>query len=142
MRHNDHVYYTDALPGSRKGEQASVTRITDPTRRTFNDIEGAVIYVTGRGEIYTRVGAREIRVYDVTGSLKGKLTLKGLRSACSALRFDSDGSLYELDGIPDQTDDDLKRAGVSPGGETDFEDLHYTPAMTGMRLIQWERRME
>ena len=139
IRHSERTYYMDPLPGASQGDGRPVTRITDPAHRAIADIPGDVIYITGRGEIYTRTGPREIRIYDLAGFLKGKITLKGLRSACSALRFDSNGSLYELDGIPDQSDDDLRRAGVTPGGSIDFEDLHYTPAMTGMRLIQWER---
>ena len=38
-----------------------------------------------------------------------------------AVRFDSAGNIYDLDGIPDQA-------------------RQYTPAMPGMRLLVWERR--
>jgi hypothetical protein len=80
-----------------------------------------VVYVTGLGEVYTRVSDREIQVYEPDGSLKGKVVLTGLPTACASVRFDADGNIYELDGIPDQ-------AG------------QYTAEMPGMRLLLWERR--
>jgi len=140
LRRSNHRYFTDQVPGSGQGDHRPVTRITDESHRGIASIQGSVIYVTGRGDIYTRVGPREIRVYDLDGSLKGKVTLTGLTSACSAIRFDADGSLYELDGIPDKTDAQIRQEGLSAGPNGDFEDLHYTPVMPGMRLIQWERR--
>ena len=48
------------------------------------------------------MGEREIHVYSVEGSLKGKVILEGLTAACASVRFDSAGNIYELDGIPDQ----------------------------------------
>jgi hypothetical protein len=79
------------------------------------------VYVTGRGEVYTRISDREIRVYEPDGSFKGKVLLRGLPSACQAVRFDADGDIYELDGIPDKNG-------------------QHTAEMPGMRLMVWERR--
>ena len=89
-------------------------------RRRIAELRGAVLYITGRGEIYTRIGQREIRVYSPEGALQGRVTLKGLDAACEAIRFDTYGNLYMLDGIPD------------PDGQ-------YSGAMPGMRLVRWER---
>jgi len=95
--------------------------VTDESHRGIADIQGTVVYVTETGEVYTRGSDREIRVYEPDGSSKGKIILTGLKTACASVRFDSDGNIYELDGIPDQ-------AG------------QYTAEMPGMRLLLWERR--
>ena len=87
----------------------------------MGSIRGTVVYVTDDGDIYTRLGEREIHIYGVDGSLKGKVVLEGLAAACAAVRFDPAGNIYELDGIPDK-------------------DNRYSEAMPGMRLILWERR--
>src|SRR5262249_40861512 len=112
---SDRVFFIDAVPNGAQDDARRVNRVTDESHHSVADIQGSVIYVTGRGEIYTRVGEREVRVYNVNGSQLGKIELEGLSSACASIRFDSDGSIYELDGIPDQ-------------------EGHYTAAMPGMRL--------
>ncbi len=119
-RRNDRLYFIDRVPDGSNDDSRHVNRVTDVSHRDIADIKGTVVYVTERGEVYARVGEREIAVYDVDGSLKGKVRLTGLSSACASIRFDSEGNIYELDGIPDQTD-------------------HYTYDMPGMRLIRWER---
>jgi hypothetical protein len=115
LRRSERLFYIDEVPGSSAGGAHPVNRITDPSRRSVADIRGRVIYITSRGEIFTRVGECEIRVYDVGGSLTATARLGGLPSSCDALRFDSEGNLYQLDGIP---------------GEN---------SIPGMRLIRWER---
>ena len=80
-----------------------------------------MLYITDLGEVYTRRGDCEIDVYEADGSFKGKVNLTGLASVCSAIRFDSQGNIYELDGIPDASH-------------------HYTPDMPGMRVLLWERQ--
>lgn len=121
VRASEHVYFIDQVPNGSKGDAGQVNRITDDLHHGVADIRGAVIYVTGQGEVYTRMNEREIDVYGVDGSLKGKVLLQGLASACQSIRFDAAGNLYELDGIPDE-------AG------------QYTAKMPGMRLIEWERQ--
>jgi hypothetical protein len=120
VRQGSSVFFIDAIPGRAEKNSAPVNRITDSAHHGLGDIQGAVIYMTDQGDIYTRVSDRDIRVYDLRGALKGKVTLSGLASACAAIRFDSEGNLYELDGIPDA-------------------DNHYSAKMPGMRLIRWER---
>jgi len=121
VRASGHVYFIDQVPDASKDDSRHVNRVTDASHHGVADIRGSVIYVTGLGDVYTRVGEREINVYDVDGSFKGKVQLKGLSSACESIRFDSEGNLYELDGIPDKND-------------------HYSAEMPGMRLLLWERR--
>jgi hypothetical protein len=140
VRRGGRVYFIDQVPGGAAEDAQRVNRVTDEYRRAIADIKGTVIYVTGGGEIYTRVGKREIRVYEADGSLKGKVRLQGLSGACASIRFDPEGNLYLLDGIPDQTDEELRRRVPPVDKREDFEDLHYTSEMPGMRLIQWERR--
>ena len=120
IRLHDHTYFVDQVPDAEKEDSQHVNYITDESHHGVADIKGSVIYMTGRGEIYTRVGECEVYVYDVDGSLQAKVQLKGMVSACSSIRFDSDGSIYELDGIPDEAGD-------------------YTSEMTGMRVVEWER---
>jgi hypothetical protein len=120
VRKNDHVYFVDQVPDGTREDARHVNRVTDESHRNVGDIQGTVIYITGRGEVYTRLGEREIRVYDVNGSLKGKVFLKGLGSSCASIRFDTLGNLYQLDGIPNSVD-------------------QYTSDMPGMRLMQWAR---
>jgi hypothetical protein len=115
------IYFIDPVPGAGKDSSHHVVQVTDVEHRTVGSLRGDVVYVTDDGEVYTRVGEREIDVYDVKGSLKGKVILEGLAAACAAVRFDSAGNIYELDGIPDK-------------------DRQYSPSMPGMRLIFWERR--
>ena len=120
VRKNDRVYFVDVVPDAGKEDAPRVNRITDTSRRRLADIRGTVVYITEQGDVYTRVGEREIRVYDIGGALKGKLRLTGLSSACASIRFDSQGHLYQLDGIPAPADDPVK--------------------MPGMRLIRWQRQ--
>jgi len=121
VRRKDHVFYIDQVPGSETPQSPAVNRVTDEAHHGVAELRGTVVYMTGQGEIYTRVGEREIRVYEADGSLKGKVTLTGLPSACASVRFDEDGNIYELDGIPDK-------------------DGQYTAEMPGMHVIVWERR--
>jgi hypothetical protein len=139
VRNSNHTFFIDSLPGAAKGSEPSVSRITDEAHRGVAEIEGIVIYVTNAGDVYTRVNKRQINVYDVSGSLKGKVQLKGLSASCAALRFDEQGNLYQLDGIPDQTDEEAKKRAEGAGPQADLEDLHYTQSMPGMRMIKWER---
>jgi hypothetical protein len=120
LRKKDRTYYIDAVPGSSEGGTPPIQRITDAARRPVAQIRGEVIYITPTGEIYTRTGDCDIHVYSAEGALEGHVTLPGLPTACRSIRFDADGSIYELDGIPDA-------AG------------HYTPDMPGMRLLRWDR---
>jgi len=120
VRRSDHVYFIDEVPGG-SSKDGPVNRVTDESHRGVADIQGDVIYMTESGDVYTRVGEREINVYDADGSFKGKALLKGLSSACASIRFDSSGNIYELDGIPN-------------------DNGKYTSDMPGMRLIYWERR--
>jgi hypothetical protein len=120
VRQKDRVFYVDAIPGA--GDSTSPEyRITDQTKRDVGRIKGRVVYVTETGEIYTRTSDRELLVYDLAGSRIGRMQCGGLASSCSSLRFDSEGNLYQLDGIPNDK------------GE-------YTPEMSGVRLILWRRR--
>jgi hypothetical protein len=114
IRRDEKRYFIDAVPGNGPVKN----RITDESRRGVAEIPGQVIYMSDRGGIYTRTGACDLQVYELDGSLRGRVTLPGLESACAAIRFDSAGTIYELDGIPDG-------AG------------RYGPEMRGMRLIQW-----
>jgi hypothetical protein len=120
VKKNDHVYFIDATPTGSKEDAGRMNHVTDESHHSLADIQGSVIYVTENGDIYTRLGEREIRIYDIHGSLLGKVQLTGLSSACASIRFDSAGNLYELDGIPD------------PQGA-------YTASMPGLRFIRWER---
>jgi hypothetical protein len=120
LKKNDRTYFIDKLPGASQGAPP-VQRITDESRRPIADIKGDVIYITAQGEIYTRVGDCQIHVYEAGGAFKGKVALTGLPSACRAIRFDPEGNIYQLDGIPNAAQ-------------------QYTPEMTGMRLVRWERR--
>jgi len=138
LRRKDQVYFIDPVPTASRDDSRRVNRITDAAHHGVASIRGVVAYVTDRGEIYARVGDRELDVYDAAGAFEGKVLLKGLRSACRSVRFDAEGNIYELDGIADRTDDDIRR--LEPGRRDDFEDLHYSARMPGMRLIEWERR--
>ena len=120
VRRNNHVYFIDQMPGGGK-DAPPVNRVTDEKRRGIADIQGTVVYVTGRGEVYTRISDREIHVVEPDGSLKGKAFLSGLPTACASVRFDAEGNIYELDGIPDKVG-------------------QYTAEMPGMRVLLWERR--
>jgi hypothetical protein len=120
VKKSDRVYFIDPVPGATQ-DSHPVMQITDERHHSVASIRGTVAYVTDDGEVYTRLGDRELNVYDVEGSLKGKVTLKGLSAACAAVRFDSAGNIYELDGIPDR-------------------DGHYSASMPGMRLVEWERQ--
>jgi hypothetical protein len=121
IRRNNRKYSIDQVPDGSKTNADHVNQITDESHKHVADIKGSVIYVTNQGDVYTRVGERELRVYDVDGSLKGKIRLKGLASSCESIRFDSEGNIYQLDGIPDDKG-------------------QYDGQMKGMRLILWERR--
>jgi hypothetical protein len=121
LRKNDRTFYIDAVPGGSGRGSPSVQRITDTSRRPVAQIRGDVIYITNEGEIYTRSGDCQINVYEPGGTLEGTVTLPGLPSACQSIRFDAEGNIYQLDGIPDMAQ-------------------RYTPEMTGMRLLRWERR--
>ena len=120
VRRPGHLYFIDPIPGSGPDDSHRRMQITDDKHHSVSSIKGTVVYVTDNGDVYTRVGEREIDVYDVDGYLKGKVVLEGLAAACAAVRFDSMGNIYELDGIPDK-------------------DHQYGPSMPGMRLILWER---
>jgi hypothetical protein len=121
VRKSEHVYFVDQVPDGSKDDSHHVNRVTDESHHDVADLKGTVVYVTDRGEIYTRVGDCEIHVYDITGSLIGKVLMSGLSSACRSIRFDSYGNMYELDGIPGA-------------------DRQYTADMPGMRLVEWERQ--
>jgi len=121
VRRTGRIYFTDPVPGAGKDNSHRVVQVTDTEHRSVGRLQGDVVYVTDAGEIYTRIGEREIDIYSVDGSLKGKVILEGLAAACAAVRFDSAGNIYELDGIPDK-------------------DHQYSASMPGMRLIFWERR--
>ncbi len=121
VRRTGRIYFIDPVPGAAKDDPHRVMKITDANHHAVASIKGTVAYVTEQGDVYVRAGEREIDVYDVDGSLKGKVYLEGLPAACAAVRFDSAGNIYELDGIPDS-------------------DHKYSPSMPGMRLILWERR--
>jgi hypothetical protein len=114
-------FFIDSLPGAANAKAPAINRITDASHRNVAEIKGDVVYITDEGDIYTRQGNCDINVYDLNGRLKGGVTLVGLSSACTSARFDADGNIYELDGIPDASN-------------------HYTPDIPGMRLIVWERR--
>jgi len=114
-------FYIDAVPGASRDASRRVNRVTNEAHRGVAEIPGAVLYITDAGEVYTRRGDCEVDVYEADGAFKGKVALTGLASVCSAIRFDSDGNIYELDGIPDAAN-------------------HYTPDMPGMRVLVWERR--
>jgi hypothetical protein len=94
--------------------------VTDASHQPVAQIQGSVIYVTTQDEVYTRVGDCQINVYTVDGKLKGGMMLPGLPSACHAIRFRSNGDIYQLDGIPDASG-------------------QYTPEMNGMRMLLWKR---
>ena len=117
---SDKTYFIDQVPDGATDDARHVNHITDESHHSVADIQGSVIYLTESGDIYTRLGEREIRIYDIEGNLKGKVQLTGLASAASAIRFDADGNIYELDGIPDQ------------GGR-------YSSDMPGLRLIRGTR---
>ncbi len=119
VRRTGRVYYIDPVPGA-KDDSHRVMKITDSGHHSVARIRGTVVYVTEEGDVYARLGDREIDVYDMGGLLKGKVFLEGLPAACASVRFDSAGNIYELDGVPD-------------------ENGRYTPAMKGMRLIFWKR---
>jgi len=97
IRKNDHLYFADQLPGSKTGESVT-TQITDASHKRLSSIRGAVIYTTEQGDLYTRVGACLIHVYEADGTFKGSVHLTGLPSSCASIRFDADGNLYQLDG--------------------------------------------
>jgi hypothetical protein len=139
VRKRAHLYFIDAVPGAKEEAQLAA-RITDEKHRTVAQIKGTVIYITEQGDVYTRVGAREIDAYEVDGSRIGRVRLQGLRSACAAVRFDPQGNIYELDGIPDQTDEQVRRQNPAADSSLDFEDRHYTAAMPGLRMILWQRQ--
>jgi len=134
VRKQEHVYFIDAVPG----EAGTLNRITNEAHHHESDIQGHVIYTTDAGDIYTRLGDRGFRVYSAQGALKGHVQLHGLRASCASIRFDSDGNIFELDGIPDQSDEQARLRG-SADPQADFEDLHYTAAMPGMRMILLSR---
>jgi hypothetical protein len=120
LKKNEKMYFIDAIPSANHKGASTTQRITDESRRPIADIKGDVVYITGQGEIYTRVGDCEINVYEAGGAFKGKVMLIGLPSECRAVRFDPEGNIYQLDGIPN-------------------ESHQYTPQMPGMRLLRWER---
>lgn len=138
IRKENRTFYIDPVPNASKTDAGRVSRITDESRKSVADIQGSVVYVTAEGDVYTQVGKRDIRIYDVKGRVKGQLRLKGLSAACDAIRFDAEGNIYELDGIPDLTDEDLQGPHTQDG--RDFEDRHYTSKISGMRMIVWKRR--
>jgi len=119
VRQGDAVYYVNPIPGATKNA-TPVQRVTDLNQRRIADIQGTVMYTTLAGEVYTRVGEREIRVYDVQGGLKSRIVMPGLASSLNQLRFDEQGNIYQLDGIPDISG-------------------HYDSSMPGMRMIVWQR---
>ena len=131
---SDRAYLIDQLPDTSKEDADHVTRISDASHRRLADIKGSVVYVTKNGEVYARQGKRQINVYSVDGSLEGKVMLAGLSAACASVRFDSEGNIYELDGIPDQADDKTKAS-----SSKDSEDSRYSVHMPGMRFILWQR---
>jgi len=141
LRDNGRLLYVDPALDATAFTSHPMTRITDSDHRRVADIEGDVIYVTAKGEIYTKVGARQLRVYDARGALKGTVTLTGLSSSCSSLRFDADGDIYQLDGIPDIAEDDPRLRAARADPAVDREDLHYSGKMPGMRVIEWQRKL-
>lgn len=132
------TYFIDQNPQSAK-QSEPVQTVTDESRRPVGKIEGRMVYATDAGEVYTRIGRREIRIYSVKGKLKGRVILRGLSSSVATVRFDTLGSLYQLDGIPDRTDADLRVGDAKDDPRTDREDLYYTSNIPGMRLVAWTR---
>ncbi len=65
------------MPGGSSKDAPPVNRVTDESHHGVANIKGTVIYMTEHGEVYAREGEREINVYDVDGSFKGKVLLKG-----------------------------------------------------------------
>jgi len=116
IQKEDVTYSIHLIPGSGK----AVNRITDRSSGRTRDIEGEVVYISLRGELYTRVGDREIRVYDVSGKMQGRMLLTGLPSSLKTIRFTPAGDICQLDGIPDR-------------------DGAYTSDMPGMRIVCWQR---
>ncbi len=106
------IYFVDLVPGDPRNDAERLSRITTPEGRRA-DIQGRVIYTTERGEVYTRMGPKEIRVYTIDGQLKGKVVLTGLNELAQSIRFDESGNIYQLDYLPD---------------------------LPGMRILKWERR--
>lgn len=132
----DRTYYIDEDPRADRSKER-VQSITDINGRKVGRMQGSVIYVTEARDIYTRTDTRAIRVYDSNGSLRGQVRLSGLSSSCATLRFDSHGNLYQLDGIPDRTPGDLQAGAAKGDPRTDPEDLRYSSAMPGMRIVRW-----
>jgi hypothetical protein len=120
IRKKDEVFYIDAVPGGSTGNAPPMSRVSNRNHQPVAQIQGSVIYVTTHDEVYTRVRDCQINVYNVTGSLIGQLKLPGLPSACHSIRFRPNGDIYQLDGLPNAVG-------------------AYTPEMTGMRMLRWER---
>ncbi len=114
-------YFIDPVPTHAKQDSDRRAKITDASHQTVGTLKGRVVYVTDPGEIYTRVGECRFEIYSLKGALTGEVQLEALSPTCAGARFDPQGHIYLLDGIPDASG-------------------QYSDQMPGMRLMIWERR--
>lgn len=139
VRTQDGLYFIDQVTDGAKEDHERSHRVSDASGRKLGTIEGRVLYTTARGEVYTRLGARDLRVYSASGRLLTKVRLSGLSATTAFIRFNESGDLFQLDGIPDRTVEEVRAGGAEGDPRTDQEDLQFSPKMTGLRMVQWHR---
>lgn len=121
VNHLAKSYFIDPVPAGSVSDADRKMRITNEKREEVGTLRGRVVYVTDQGEIYTRVADCDLEIYSVEGARLGKVRLDALPAACASARFDGQGNIYVLDGVP------------NAAGE-------YAADMSGLRLNVWERR--
>lgn len=129
----------DRVPSASTSDADQTYRLTDPESGKQVEVQGRVVYVTSNGDIYARLGARDLRLYGPDGRSKGRLRLGGLEATGRGIRFDAQGNIYQLDGIPDRSPEDARALGFGDP-RADPEDRRYSSEMPGLRMIRWTRR--
>lgn len=121
VQHLERSYYIDPVPTGEVHDSQRQMKITNEKREAVGTVRGRVIYVTDQGEIITRVDDCELDVYSIEGKRLGNLRIGALPAACAGARFDGQGNVYVLDGVPNGTGT-------------------YAADMPGLRLLIWQRR--
>jgi len=105
--------------------------------KTIKKIKGRVKRIDSRGNIYSQSSLRNIDVIDPSGTKIYEVNLKGHLIAVASPYVDAKGDIYQLDLIPDVTDEEIKTFYPPPSANDDIESFHYSISSPGIRVIKW-----
>lgn len=112
--------------------------IRDGRGSIISRIKGHPTRIDAEGDIYFLRSLRNIEMFNVYGKLKATAHLTG-KDGAAGVFIDSDGTIYQLDYIPNVTDHEIGTMRPAPS-DMDRESLHYDLNTPGMRLMKWTKK--